>query len=250
MKKYTFKNNLQIFIGVILFLTLWEVLALKINNDIYLPNLKEVYISLKDIISSKDFLFIILSTLFRTFISFIIAIIFGVFLGIISSASNLINNLLKPLNLISKTIPTLVLVVLALIWFNKESAPFVVGTLIVFPIVYDGVLNTLRDVDFKTVEMLKIYDVSLKEKILKVYIPSISLYLLKILVPTFSLAFKVVIAGEVHGQPKYGIGAAVQLSKVNFDTGAIFAWIIIIAILSLVFDVINKVLIKRVYIWR
>lgn len=45
-----------------------------------------------------------------------------------------------------------------------------------------------------------------------------------ILISTFSLAFKVVIAGEVHGQPKYGIGAAVQIEKVNFNTVKIFAW--------------------------
>ena len=68
-----------------------------------------------------------------------------------------------------------------------------------------------------------------------------------ILISTFSLAFKVVIAGEVHGQPKYGIGAAVQIEKVNFNTVKIFAWIVIIALISILFEYINKKLLKRVY---
>ena len=67
---------------------------------------------------------------------------------------------------------------------------------------------------------------------------------------TFSLAFKVVIAGEVHGQPKYGIGSAIQLEKMNFNTNAIFAWIIIISIISIVFEKINKMISKRVYRWK
>ena len=71
-----------------------------------------------------------------------------------------------------------------------------------------------------------------------------------ILISTFSLAFKVVIAGEVHGQPKYGIGAAVQIEKVNFNTVKIFAWIVIIALISILFEYINKKLLKRVYRWK
>ena len=73
---------------------------------------------------------------------------------------------------------------------------------------------------------------------------------MSILISTFSLAFKVVIAGEVHGQPKYGIGTAVQIEKVNFNTVGIFAWIVIIAFISILFEYINKKLLKRVYRWK
>ena len=98
--------------------------------------------------------------------------------------------------------------------------------------------------------MCKIYKVPQKEKIKKIYIPVIKFYIMSILISTFSLAFKVVIAGEVHGQPKYGIGTAVQIEKVNFNTVGIFAWIVIIAFISILFEYINKKLLKRVYRWK
>lgn len=74
-------------------------------------------------------------------------------------------------------------------------------------------------------------------------------YLMSIFVSTLSLTFKVVIAGEVHGQPKYGIGSQIQMEKVNFNTTGIFAWIIIIVFISLIFELINKKLNKITYRW-
>lgn len=53
---------------------------------------------------------------------------------------------------------------------------------------------------------------------------------------TFSLVLKVVIAGEVYGQPVYSIGTAIQGAKINFNTAGIFAWIIIVALLCYISD--------------
>lgn len=250
MKESTWKSKFEILIGGFILLLLWQVIALKINNDIYLPKLQEVLASIAQIVKEKDFLLIVFSSFYRTIISFGVALIFAIIMGVLSSLYPLINNLLKPLNSIGKTIPTLVLVVLALIWVDKDNAPFIVGIAIVFPILYDGILNTLTKNDKKLEEMMKIYEVPTLEKVKKVYVPNIIFYILKILVPTISLAFKVVIAGEVHGQPKYGIGASVQLAKMNFDTPTIFAWIVIIAIISLLFELVNKILTKKYYRWQ
>ena len=250
MKESTWKSKFEILIGGFILLLVWQTIALKVNNDIYLPKLQEVLTSIAQIVKEKDFLLIVFSSFYRTIISFVVALIFAIIMGVLSSLYPLINNLLKPLNSIGKTIPTLVLVVLALIWVDKDNAPFIVGIAIVFPILYDGILNTLTKNDKKLEEMMKIYEVPTLEKVKKVYVPNITFYILKILVPTISLAFKVVIAGEVHGQPKYGIGASVQLAKMNFDTPTIFAWIVIIAIISLLFELVNKILTKKYYRWQ
>lgn len=250
MKESTWKSKFEILIGGFILLLVWQAIAVKVNNDIYLPKLQEVLTSLFQIVKEKDFLLIVFSSFYRTIISFGVALIFAIIMGVLSSLYPLINNLLKPLNSIGKTIPTLVLVVLALIWVDKDNAPFIVGIAIVFPILYDGILNTLTKNDKKLEEMMKIYEVPTLEKVKKVYVPNIIFYILKILVPTISLAFKVVIAGEVHGQPKYGIGASVQLAKMNFDTPTIFAWIVIIAIISLLFELVNKILTKKYYRWQ
>jgi len=250
MKEFSWKNKKQELISCIILLILWEIVSIKINNEIYLPRIEKIVVSMGDIFKEVDFLNNVFSSLIRTIISFTAAIFLAVILGVLSLLYPFFKNFLKPINAIGKTIPTLVLVVLALVWFDKDKAPFIVGFAIVFPILYEGVLNSLKQVDKNLVDMCKIYKVSTKEKIKKIYIPVIKFYITGILMSTFSLAFKVVIAGEVHGQPKFGVGAAVQIEKVNFNTVGIFAWIIIIAMLSILFDKANKLLVKRVYRWK
>ena len=110
--------------------------------------------------------------------------------------------------------------------------------------------DDLKNMDNKIIEMMKIYEVTWMDKIFKIYIPIIKFYFISIFVSTFSLTFKVVIAGEVHGQPKYGIGSAVQIEKINFNTSGIFAWIIIIAFISISLEIVNKLINKKLYRWQ
>lgn len=250
MKEFSWKNRRQSIIACIVLLVLWEIVALKINNEIYLPRIEEVLVSMGEIFKDPNFIQNVLGSLSRTVISFLGALILSIILGVLSKQYPFFKNFLSPINAIGKTIPTMVLVVLALVWFDKDKAPYIVGFAIVFPILYEGILNSLEDVDKKIIDMCKIYKVSTMEKVKKIYIPVIGFYIMSILISSFSLAFKVVIAGEVHGQPKFGIGSAIQISKMNFDTTAIFAWIIIIAIISVLFEGINKILMKRIYRWK
>ena len=250
MKVFSWNKKSQIFLGIIVLLLIWELAAIKINKDIYLPRIEDVLFSIKEILKGPEFIKNSLSTLCRTLVSFTGALILSVILGVLSFMYPFFRNFLTPFNAIGKTIPTMILVLLALIWFDKDKAPFVVGFAIVFPILYEGIFNSLKDIDKKILDMCRIYKVSQREKIKKIYIPVIKFHIMGILISTFSLAFKVVIAGEVHGQPKYGIGAAVQIEKVNFNTVRIFAWIVIIAFISILFEYANKCLQKRIYRWK
>ena len=81
-------------------------------------------------------------------------------------------------------------------------------------------------------------------------VEAIKFSLISILSSTISLGFKIVIAGEVYGQPLYGIGAMIQSEKVNFNTTAIFAWIIIIVIISSLLNLMEKIMLRSVFIWR
>ena len=250
MKKYLWKDKKYEIISVFVLLILWEAAAIKINNEIYIPRIEEVLKSILSIIQGQNFKWNLLSSIYRTVISFMSAYILAVVLGVLSLMYPLFKSFFKPINSVGKTIPTMVLVVLALVWFDKDKAPFVVGFAIVFPILYEGVMSALNNVDKNIMEMCKIYNVSTKEKIKKIYYPAIKFYTTGIFVSTFSLAFKVVVAGEVHGQPKYGVGAAIQLEKMNFNITAIFAWIILIALMSIVLDKVNKIILKRSNRWK
>lgn len=240
MKEFSWKSKINILIGLLFFLCLWQISAIIIDKEIYLPKLQSVFYSIIEIVKDKDFIKNVSSSMGRSLISFFSALILAIILSILAFCSNFFRDFIKPFNAIGKTIPTMVLVVLALIWFDKDKAPYVVGFAIVYPILFEGIFSELNNVDKKLIEMCSIYNVSMKNKILKIYFPVLIRYLIDIFMSSFSLAFKVVIAGEVHGQPDFGIGAAIQRDKVNFEITNIFAWIVLIALFSIIFELINK----------
>ena len=244
------KNKMQVTISCIILLFLWQIIALKINNDIYLPTLGQVFLSIKEIILEDGFILNVFSTISRCILSFVIALVTAFILGIISYSFNIFKNFLTPITSLASSIPNMVLIVLTLIWFNKESAPYIVVFIMVFPVLYDAVLGSMKNIDKGILEMANLYKISKKDKIFKIYLPSIKFSLLSILSSTISLGFKIVIAGEVYGQPVYGIGAMIQSEKVNFNTTAVFAWIIIIVIISSLLNLIEKLLLRRAFVWR
>ena len=244
------KDNLEVALSCVAFLIIWQVVALIIKNDIYLPTIGQTINALKEIIIEKRFYLDILLTVTRTLISFIIAFIVALILGLSAYSFRIIKNFLKPINALVQSIPNMVLIVLALIWFNKDNTPYIVGFAVVFPILYDTILGAMSGIDKETLEMAKIYNISTMDKILKIYIPSIKFRLVPIIISTFSLAFKVVIAGEVHGQPKYGIGTMIQIEKINFNTSGVFAWLSIILIISLILELIKQFTSRRTFVWK
>lgn len=250
MKEYLWKDKFQVFLSIIILLALWEVIALSINNNIYLPTLGEVGKSIKYTITDEKFIFHIYSSMSRAVLSFIVALIMAILLGVLASFSNFFRNFLKPINSLVMSIPTMILVVLAIIWFNKNDTPFIVGFAIVFPIFYDAVVSAILNLDKKLLQMTQIYNFNIKDKILKVYFPAIKFQIVGIMLSTFSLALKVVAAGEVYGQPTYGMGTVIQLEKINFNTSGIFAWIIIIAFISFLLDKLQKIIEKRAFRWK
>lgn len=250
IKLHKDKDKIQVALSCVILLFLWEITALKINNDIYLPTLGQVFTSIKDIILEERFIMDIFSTISRCLISFIIALGSAFILGIISYSCNIFKNFLTPIISLARSIPNMVLIVLTLIWFNKESAPYIVVFIMVFPVLYDSILGSINSIDKGILEMADLYKINKRDKILKIYLPAIKFSLVSILSSTISLGFKIVIAGEVYGQPLYGIGAMIQSEKVNFNTTAIFAWIIIIVIISGLLNLIEKSLLRRAFVWK
>ncbi|MGG7058570.1 ABC transporter permease [Clostridium nigeriense] len=247
MKTSSMKNKKLICISLILIILIWIIISNIINNSIYLPKVSEVIKEISNIAKEKGFIQNIIYSLIRGALSFIVALIIAVILGIISSFNKVFYNFFYPINAILKSIPNIAFILIALIWLNKNYAPYLIGIVIAFPILYESTLNSILNSNEDLLEMLNSFNINFIDRLLNLHIQSIIINISQIATSTFSLVFKVVIAGEVFGQPTFGIGTAIQGEKINFNTAGIFAWIIIVSILCFITDkvimsFINKLL--------
>ena len=117
-----------------------------------------------------------------------------------------------PITSLARSIPNMVLIVLTLIWFNKESAPYIVVFIMVFPVLYDAVLGSINNIDKSILEMTNLYKVRKIDKILtskKFGIPIMILFL--------GLIFWLTIVGANYpSELLFNLFNSIQSKLINF----------------------------------
>lgn len=245
---YSLKDKRYIIGSIFILFAIWQVIAIKIDNRLILPSSLDVLKSTIGIIKEDGFFVIIAYSIARGIYSFVISISIALILAVISYFNKVVYNIIFPIISIIKAVPTMAFIVILLIWTSKDNAPIVIGIMISLPIFYDTILNSILKIDNKMLYMCKVYNVTVIDKIKEVIFPVIIIELSKIISSTFSLIFKVVISGEVYAQPQYGIGAIIQMEKVQLNTAGIIAWILIITLVSYIFELIlSFIKVKSVY---
>lgn len=227
-------------IGTTLFLSIWVMVSRNMNQRIIIPHPQDVLGHLAMLIKDTSTYFMVFHTLRRSFISFIFAIILSILLGAMAYFVPLFKELIKPVLYFLKVVPVVAVILLILIWSNSEIAPVIVGFLMVFPLLYEGVISSLLSMDQKLLYMTEVYNVSTLYRLKDLYIPSIIFGLNNIISSAFGLVFKSVVAGEVLSHPKFSIGGQIYSEKNYLNTSGVLAWLIIMISISIALEKITK----------
>lgn len=249
MKNFIWNKRYNI-VSFILLLVLWQILSIIVKNEVIVPAIPSTLKSIVNIIKDEKFLRVIFSTILRFFIGGIVTLVVALIIALVSYYYNFVYHILKPMVSFMRAVPTMGIVVLTLIWFSNNLAPIFIGFLVVFPIIYEGVLNALNNLDYKIISMAKLYKVKRIDQIIYIYGPHIINGLIPILPSALGLMMKVIIAGEVLGQPSYAIGTSLQMEKLYLNTSGVFSWIIIVVLINWIIELLIVVLYKGVSIWK
>ncbi len=233
------KNSIYAIVAIIV---IYVALSLIIQKEYILPNFYDILLSLKNIIFSKSFLIIVFTTIYRTLIGLIISFIVAIVLAFLAYFKKGIRDFLNPIYVMFKTIPNITYIIVALIWLGRNGSAILVSSLVVFPIFYNSLLSALLNIDEELIEVTNLYDISDIYKIKKVYLPLIRNDIITSLSNCCSLGFKVSIMAEILAQVKSGIGKELYFAKANFMMADIFAWTIIIILISTLVDYLLSLL--------
>lgn len=247
MKKYTIRDKKNSILPKISLILIWLILSLMVNNDIIIPGIGVTLENMLKLIKDSNFPVTILMTFFRTLMVFLISTLLSVALASLSSVSESFYSHIRPVLSLMASVPILALILLALIWLNVETVAIFVGIVFILPIQFEKVLDGINSIDEKILQMAKVYKVKKMVRIKDIYIPSILIALSSIANSTMASALKMVIAGEVLSQPRYSIGSNLILQKTYLNTPGVFAWIIIILLMSKTLSKIIDVLRKKAF---
>ena len=245
------KKNRHIgLISIIVMLAVWEVVALRINSEQIMPGPWATLSATLRLFAEKDFLLVVGNTLLRGLIGFAIALVLGVGLGIWAGVNEKFEAFLKPWIVVMRSIPVVAFILLALIWFKSGSVPVFIGILTMFPMICTNVIEGIRNVDGKLVEMAKFYQISEKRIIREVYVPAIAPFVVSGISSAFGIGWRAIVIGEVLSQPEFGIGSRMHAAQSFLNVDVLIAWTLIAILISFLFEKIIRWGEKNLIKWK
>ncbi len=246
MTKQRIFNLLMPILSLCTIVILWAVTAKAVGLEILVPSISSTFKGLGKLLGSADFYVAVGWTLGRSLLAFCIAFTCGMLLAIVASLSPYIKRFLSPIVVLLRVIPTMSIILLAIIWLTSAQTPILVAFVIIFPLIYGGYLSAIESVDSGLVEMAKIYKVPLSKRIFSLYIPMTAMSLMNVVQSTIGLTLKLVIAAEVLAQTKQSIGLNMQLANLYLETPTLIAWTIVAIVLGGILESI-VIVIKKIY---
>lgn len=239
------KNKVvKIIFSLFVILLLWEVAALVVNDNFFLPDVFTTLEALVKIVVSGSFFSVVFTALYRVVSGLILGIVFGILIAGLCHKFDILNTVLSPFISIMKATPVACIIVLLWIRLNYTEIAIFVVVLMITPIIWQNVYDSLRDVDKELMEVADVFELSKIQRLKLLIVPSVLSYLLPAIVTSVGLGWKAEIAAEIMTNSNIG-RLIYDFKTVSFDTASIFAWTVIIVSLSIVFEKISKLLLGR-----
>lgn len=231
------RKNIAGRLGVILFwLAVWQIIYKCVGRDLLFASPASVLRRIVELAATWEFWRIIATSLCRIMSGFLLGLLFGSILGVVTARWNPVHQLMKlPLSIIRST-PVASFVILALIWISGRNLSTFISFLMVLPIAQENVHQGLKHYDPLLLETAKVYHLSRIQTIRVVYLPAVMPYFLSACRVAIGFAWKSGIAGEVLAIPKDAIGTQLYNAKIYLETTDLFAWTAVIILLSVLLE--------------
>lgn len=230
--------------SVLFWLLVWELASLQLNQPILLVSPVTVLKRLFELSLTPVLWKSIGFSLLRISSGFLGGVFAGLLLAALSSRFQRIRELFSPLVLLAKTIPVASFIILALIWIPSRNLSVFISFLMVLPVVYTNVLNGICSTDPKLLEMAQVFSLPPWKKIRYIYVSQVLPFFSSSCTISLGLCWKAGIAAEVIGIPEGSIGENLYNAKIYIDTPDLFAWTLVIVLISVAFEKIVLLLLK------
>ena len=222
--------------SVLLWFAVWELAARTIGQDILLVSPFSVLRRLSELVRTGSFWSSVLFSFLRIAGGFSLATLLGTSLAAVSYRFRNVEVLLEPLVQTIKATPVASFVILILIWVPSRNLSVVISFLMVLPIMYTNVLMGIRSTDRQLLEMADVFHVPVWKRLRYIYVSQILPFFRSACSVALGLSWKSGIAAEVIGIPVGSIGEKLYQSKIYLDTSDLFAWTLVIIVISVCFE--------------
>ncbi len=221
------KKKLLIVAG---WLAAWQLLSLLVHNPILMAGPAETLQALAELAVTVEFGESLAFSFLRIVGGFLTGSAAGILLAYLADRKKLLGEILSPLVTVLKSVPVASFIILALIWFGSGALSFVISFLVVFPILYLNTQQGLQSLDEK------LFHIPSASRLKYIVLPGVYPFLQSGFALALGMSWKSGVAAELIGQYKLSIGNQLYMDKITLDTAGVFAWTVVILLVSWLFE--------------
>ena len=232
-------KHISALLSIVFLYVLWYFVSMYIDKNmpynLVLPNPNLVLKKVVSLLGKSSTYLIIFSSFSRLLIALVFSFLGAIIIGTVASLSAAFDAFLRPYISSIRAIPVASMLIVILLWIGAKDAPIVICAMVVFPLFYEMILESIKNMEKSYLEVISL-DSSFNFFVFrKVYIPSILNNLFISFIQSIGLGFKVLVMSELISYTEDSIGKKIYTSKLNLDIEGVFAWtIIIIAIVMII----------------
>ena len=172
------KTLLQRVGAVALALGVWQALAMAVGEQLLVPTPLSVAGRLGTIWQEAGFWDTVWFTFRKIVAGFLLGLGFGLGFGALAGRFPLFEILFRPWAVMIKSIPVASFIIICLIWMSSARLSIFISFLMVLPIIYTNVLQSIRSVDGQMLEAVRVFRLSWPKRVLYLWLPQLKPYLL------------------------------------------------------------------------
>lgn len=232
-----------IFVAILL----WQLLAMKLDQKLLLATPVDVAKTLGVLVKSQEFYSAVAYSMGRILFGLLIGAAVGTACALLAGRWHFMEVLFWPYFSAMKATPVASVVILCLVWLSGRRLSVFIVFLVVTPVIYTNILAGIKNLDLKMKDMARVFGINGLRRLLYVYLPELKTYIIAAFALATGMAFKAGIAAEVIGTPGGSVGKMLYNAKVYLETPELFAWTLVIIVLSVVVEQVILGLVKRMF---
>lgn len=233
--------------AIIVAILLWQLLAMKLDQKLLLATPVDVAKTLGVLVKSQEFYSAIAYSMGRILLGLLIGAAVGTACALLAGRWHFMEVLFWPYFSAMKATPVASIVILCLVWLSGRRLSVFIVFLVVTPVIYTNILAGIKNLDPKMKDMARVFGINGLRRLLYVYLPELKTYIIAAFALATGMAFKAGIAAEVIGTPGGSVGKMLYNAKVYLETPELFAWTLVIIVLSVVVEQVILGLVKWMF---
>ena len=245
-----YKLLLSVLLPVVFWLGAWQLYATYVNSSFLLPSVGETFAELHTLILERGFYLTVLTTLIRVVIGLVFGTVVGILFAMLSHRFYVVRIILTPAITVIKSTPVASFIIILWIMMNGSALAIFIAFLMVMPLIWQNLMDGYASIDSGLTEVADVFGFSYTKRLRLLVFPTLIKYLVPALISSVGLAWKSEIAAEIIAYTKNSIGYMINNAKTNFDTPRVFAWTIVIIVMSILLEFLTKIMMRRVRSWH